>query len=413
MLAMSVADGQSRDEFFSSLGDLQERFEAMKPEFEAVLRDPALGVEGYLVVWNTGISRGGPLEACGKGGTRLTPGLSLDEIKMLARTMALKNAAAGLPMGGAKAGLRADPKAPDFEKKYRRFARLCQPFLLENGGPYGGFGFDIGGAPVHVKWICDELGSTRCFTGKPREMGGTDYDREGIAGLGVATAARALMKTRGDTAEGKTFAVQGLGAMGSAVVRYFSEFGGQLRALADPKYGGSWVFESPASAPLLRALAAQDAETARGLIETEGRLTGQDTQNVLFEAVDVLFPCAIHNVITETNSYDIKARYIAEGANQPVTKEAYPLLMEKGVHVVPDFIANAGGIIAAFVELTSQSDDKVAEAKTYAVQKITDNVERLMQLVDRYGVEPVHAGQYLALSNIFFGIGKERGMLVP
>ncbi len=404
MKAAAKADMRTKEEFFSILNDLQERFEAMKPELEATLRDPALGVEGYIVVWNTGISRGGPLDACGKGGTRLTKTVSMEEVKMLARTMALKNAAAGLPLGGSKSGLRADPSEPGFETKYRRFAKLAQPYLHENGGPFGGFGFDIGGKPVHVDWICDELKSTRCFTGKPVGMGGTDYDREGIAGLGVATAAKALMETRNEKPEGASFAVQGLGAMGAAVVRYFAGYGGKLMALADPKYGGTWLLDKPASKELVDAIAVQDTDTVKSLLGKEGKNSSPDTQDVLFRPVDVVFPCAIHNVITQTNSHDIKARYVVEGANQPVTKEAYPVLMEKGIVTVPDFIANAGGIVAAFVELTSSSDNKVKEAKDYAVAKITDNVKRLMALADQFGVEPAHAGQYLALNNIFYGI---------
>lgn len=403
-VATATRKAESKDEFYTDLGHLQERFEAMKPELEVTVRDPALGVEGYVVVWNTGISRDGPLENCGKGGTRITAGVSFDEVKMLARNMALKNAAAGLPLGGAKSGLRADPNAPGFEKKYRRFIQLCTPFLHENGGPFGGFGFDLGAAPVHIIWACEEAGSDRCITGKPLDLGGTDYDREGIAGLGVATAARALMRSQGERAEGATYAVQGLGALGSAVVRHFEEYGGELKALSDPKYGGTWVFDTPPSPALLKALVEKDAETANSLLPQDGRHVSDDPQAVLTERVDVLFPCAVQYVINEHNSYDIRARYIVEGANQPVTKEAYTMLMEKGIHVIPDFIANPGGIIAAFVELTSLSRHKADEAKAYTIAKITENVEALMDMVARFGVEPVHAGQYLALCNIFYGI---------
>src|SRR6476659_1504427 len=172
--------------FYAELKALTDFFDAMQPELEVTVRDSVLGVEGYVVVWNTGASVGGPLERSGKGGTRITPTVTLEEVKMLARTMALKNAAAGLPLGGAKSGLRLDPSTSGFEKQYRRFVRLCAPFLYENGGLFGGLGFDIGARPEHALWACDELKSTRCFTGKPVEMGGTDYDRQGIAGLGVS-----------------------------------------------------------------------------------------------------------------------------------------------------------------------------------------------------------------------------------
>lgn len=397
-------DIQTKDDFFTILRDLQEQFAALKPELETVVRDPAMGVEGYVVVWNTGVSRGGPLDGCGKGGTRITPDVGLDDVKMLARTMALKNAAAGLPLGGSKSGLRADPKSPGFEQKYRRFVRLCAPMLHENGGPFGGFGFDLGADPVHALWACDELGSTRCFTGKPLDMGGTDYDRQGLAGLGVATAGRTLLELRGEDPAACTFAIQGLGAMGAAVLRYFSETGARLAAVGDPKYGGTWEFPGGVSEGLRQALFLQDTIKAKALIEREGRKTDADAGAVLRQGVDMLFPCAVQNVVTAHNAYDIRARFITEGANGPVAEDAYALLHEKGVLSVPDFIANAGGIIAAFVELTSKSPDKVKEARDYTVSKISANVRQMMDLADRFGVEPRHAGQYMALGNIFFGI---------
>ncbi|MDB5492128.1 MAG: NAD-specific glutamate dehydrogenase, NADP-specific glutamate dehydrogenase, partial [Micavibrio sp.] len=114
MPAANSTTAADREAFLLDLAAMKAKFEAMKPEIEETVTDPALGVEGYVVVWNTGISAGGPLQFSGKGGTRITPTLTLDEVKMLSRNMAIKNAAAGLKMGGAKSGLRADPNAPDF-----------------------------------------------------------------------------------------------------------------------------------------------------------------------------------------------------------------------------------------------------------------------------------------------------------
>ncbi|MDZ4786070.1 MAG: Glu/Leu/Phe/Val dehydrogenase dimerization domain-containing protein, partial [bacterium] len=196
-------------QFQADLKTLEDRFNALKPEMELTIRDPEMGVEGYVVVWTTLAAKGGPLGRCGKGGTRITPNLSLDEVKMLAKIMALKNSAAGLPLGGAKSGLKADPNAPDFEKKYRRFVSLAKPTLIENGGIFGGFGFDIGGNPIQAVWACDEMKSNRGFTGKCVEMGGTDYDREGIAGLGVSIAAETLLACEGKKIAGTTCAIQG------------------------------------------------------------------------------------------------------------------------------------------------------------------------------------------------------------
>jgi glutamate dehydrogenase (NAD(P)+) len=386
--------------FYAELKELTDFFAAMQPELEVTVRDSALGVEGYVVVWNTGASVGGPLERSGKGGTRITPTVTLEEVKMLARTMALKNAAAGLPLGGAKSGLKLDPSAPGFEKQYRRFVRLCAPFLHENGGPFGGFGFDIGARPEHALWACDELQSTRSFTGKPLSMGGTDYDREGIAGLGVAVAGATMLEIKDHRAANATFAIQGMGAMGAAVLRYFSESGARLAALGDPKYGGAWAFDRPLSVELSRALVTQDVEQAQPLLAEEGRKVSSNAQDVLYSSVDLLFPCAVQNVITESNVGHVRADYVCEGANGPLTEGAREALYARGVALVPDFIANCGGVIAAFMELTSDSTDKVEEAKRLARQKIAGNVRAMFSLAERYHAQPQHAALHMALGKI-------------
>jgi len=396
---------EGKQAFRAELKALKDQFDRMAPELEVTVRDPALGVEGYVVVWNTDITAGGPLEGCAKGGTRITPQVTLEEVKMLARTMALKNAAAGLPLGGAKSGLKLDPLAPGFEKQYRRFVRLCTPFLYENGGAFGGFGFDIGARPEHALWACDELKSTRSFTGKPLNMGGTDYDREGIAGLGVAVAGGAMLEVKGESATKTTFAVQGVGALGAAVLRYFSETGARLAALGDPRYGGTWALDLPLSAELHRALAMQDIAAAKSRLPKEGKRISDRPENVLYQPVDILFPCAVQNVITADNVGHIQARYVCEGANGPVTAEARQNLHSRGILLVPDFIANPGGVIAAFVELTSGSANKAEEAKALARDKIDANVRKLFEIAERYGVDPQDAGMYMALTKIM-GTGR-------
>ena len=406
--------------FYEELASLRQRFQMMQPELEVTVRDPEQGVEGYVVVWNTGISHGGPLHNCGKGGTRITKDLSLDDVKRLARAMAEKNAAAGLPLGGAKSGLKFDITQPIeiYEKAYRRFAKLCAPLLHENGGVFGGFGYDVGCIPPkNAIWACDELKTTRCFTGKPVDMGGTDYDKEGIAGLGVAVAAKTLILENKDTVEGKSFAVQGAGAMGAAVIRYFSEYGGVLKCLSDPKFGGTWQLDQAPSAALLQALVTQDKVQANALLATEGAKISADSNDPLYADVDVLFPCALEDVLREDNAGKVLARYMAEGANNPTTADAHRILNSKGIKVVPDIIANPGGIIAAFVELTSKvtpeenakTRGKVNEAKDLTISRVTANVKKLVSLVNSLGVEADQVGDYMAYCNIFYGLDKNPG----
>jgi glutamate dehydrogenase (NAD(P)+) len=231
-------------------------------------------------------------------------------------------------------------------------------------------------------------------------MGGTDYDREGIAGLGVAVAGATMMQIGGRNPAQATFAVQGMGAMGAAVLRYFSETGAHLAAIADPRYGGTWSFDRPPSAELHQALVAQDAGSAITLLATEGKRVSTSAEDVLYSYTDILFPCAVQNVITEGNVDRVQARRVCEGANGPITEAARSRLHARGIPLVPDFIANPGGAIAAFVELTSTSADKVEEAKRMTRDKIAANVRTLFEIAECNGCEPQHAAMYMALTRI-------------
>ncbi len=398
----------TREDFFAELAKLDSKFNHLGAELELTVRDPLLGVEGYVVVWTTLTAIGGPLGRCGKGGTRITPTVSLDEVRMLARTMALKNAAAGLPLGGAKSGLKADPNAPDFEAKYRRFVSLVKPILRENGGVFGGFGFDIGGKPIHAQWACSELGSTRSFTGKSVEMGGTDYDREGIAGFGVVVAALTMLEQFGEKAAACTCAIQGLGAMGAAVYRYISEHGVRVQSISDPRLGGTFRLSPDLAAALIDPVRVQDfTEIKRLLDQHHAERIALD--RVLYEPTDILFPCAVQGVISTVNQAQLQARYIVEAANNPCAEESRTLLWNRGVTVIPDFIANPGGIIAAFVEMASgitpeenvRTRHNVNEAKRLTTEKIRGNVAQVLTIAKDLHVEPVQAARYLALKNVF------------
>ena len=403
-----MAVGMTKEQFQDELGRLEALFSVQRPELELTVRDAAAGVEGYVVVWNSAPGKHGPLGPCGKGGTRITPTVSIDEITMLAQRMALKNAAAGLAMGGAKSGLKGDPDSAGFEKRYRRFVQLIRPILREHGGIFGGLGFDMGARPEHPIWACEELGSGRSFTGKPLRMGGTDYDREGIAGLGVAVAGRSALEFFGGSMKGARCAIQGLGAMGAAVFRYVTEFGAEIHSVSDPRLGGTFVFRRGISEPLREAIIDQDFAKGRVLAEASGAVRTPDTSDVLFEEVDILFPCAVQDVIIEQNAERVKARLLIEGANGPCSRGAQLKLAAQGITVIPDFIANPGGIIAAYVEMTSTVSPEqnvltranVVEARRLTEEKISANVSSVLSLGLELGVDPVDAGRYQALKII-------------
>jgi glutamate dehydrogenase (NAD(P)+) len=412
---MTLGSITDKAQFEKKLLELSAKFDALKPELEYTVRDAELGVEGFVVVWSTKAATHGALKGVGKGGTRITPTVCLEEIGMLARVMTLKNAAAGLPLGGAKSGLKADPKSAGFEKKYKKFVSLCKPILAEHGGPFGGFGFDIGGDPIQAIWACEELASNRSFTGKPLDLGGTDYDREGIAGLGVVEAAKAYRELSVGTLKGARCAVQGLGAMGGAVVRYLLEEGALPIAISDPRIGGTIRKEDVGNdaiwEKILTFVATLDIAAAQKCIPAATKMN-PDSSAALFEPCDIVFPCAVQNVITEQNQSAIKALLVVEGANGPCSEEARKSLFNRGVNVIPDFIANPGGIIAAFVELTSSTTveeniknrTKVHEAKKMTKEKISQNIKELYTLYKSIGVDFVAGGKFLAYTRIFGGV---------
>jgi len=394
--------------FLEELHERQRAFDALEPECEMTIRDPELGVEGHVIVWSTLAVKDGPLGRVGKGGTPITPTLTKHEVMRLARTQTLKNAAAGLATGGAKSGLRADPKAEGFERAYRRFVKLAWPAHYDNGGLWGGLGYDLGGDPRHCQWAINELGTTRCFTGKPVEQGGTDYDVEGVAGLGVSVAAATWLDAAAGGARGKTAAVQGIGAMGAAVCRYFTQLGGSVTTIADPRIDGAWRLHGPLSGALLDAIAEMDFHTTREHLLNEGHQQ-MPMDDVLWEEVDVLIPCAVQDVIDTGNQSRIRARVVVEGANNPCTMPARHALHERGVPVVPDFIANPGGAIAASVEMTSDVSDeenartraKVDEAKTATRSMVAENVSEVLAIADLHEAPLVDAATLLALRRIF------------
>lgn len=393
--------------FRQNLQSLEARFNALEPEFQLVVRDPAMNLEGYVTVWTTLNAAHGPLGRVGKGGTRITPTVTHDEIDRLARTQSLKNAAAGLSLGGAKSGLRADPRAEGFEALYRRFVELAAPALYVNGGPWGGLGFDLGGDPIHVEWACDQCGHTRCITGKPTHMGGTDYDKEGIAGLGVAVAARTMLEMAGRDITSTTAAIQGVGAMGAAVAANYAKFGGMVVMISDPRLEGSWLLKEPLHGPLLDAITTMDFQAARAHLSADGH-EQRPLDDVLFHEVDVLFPCALGDVIDTANVPRVQAAAVVEGANFPCTNAAREALHERGVTLIPDFIANPGGAIAAFVEMTSDVTDeenaksaaKVSQAKQTTEHMVETNVQEVLETAAVNEVSPVEAGLLLAYRRI-------------
>ena len=212
--------------------------------------------------------------------------------------------------------------------------------------------------------------------------------------------------------------MQGMGAMGAGICRYFSEYGGQLVAFSDPLFGGTWVLNDGLPERLKAALVRRDFDGANCLLPQFGEKLSDDVAEVLYQDIDVLFPAATEDTITARNAWKVKAPFLVEGANSPTSDEGYQILFEKRTHIVPDIIANAGGIIAAFVEMTTpttteitKSRLKIRKAKETTFAKLTRNTNRMIDMVRRFGARADQVAFVMACRNIKYGLVETDAMV--
>ena len=318
------------------------------PEKIVCVSDRATGMRGVLVIDNT--ARG-----IGKGGTRMSPAVTVGEIARLARVMTWKWAAVDVFFGGAKAGIRADPSGADKEAVVRSFARR-----LANEVPREYvFGLDMGLSEWDAAIIQDELGDRGAAVGTPRSRGGVPYDEWGVTGFGVAESAAAAAGHLERSLEGASVVIQGFGAVGAAAARRFAELGARVVAISTVE----GVSHDPDGLDVEAALAARNEHGDACLAEirctrrlepgAELRLSG-----------DVLVPAATQDVVDAGLARDLDFRLVVEGANLPVSPAAQEVLRERGVTVVPDFIANAGGVIGAAFAMDARHSAFPVEPET-------------------------------------------------
>jgi len=283
-----------------------------------------------------------------KGGIRYHPGVTLDEVTALAAWMTWKCAVAQVPFGGGKGGIICDPTTMsrrELEALTRRYtAEIIDLIGPEKDVPAP----DVNTDPQIMAWFMDTYSmhvghtATAVVTGKPVEMGGSLGRRE-ATGRGVMIIARESAKHLGFELKGSTVAVQGFGNVGSIGAELMHAEGAKILAATDWKGG---VYNPKGlDMPALLGWAAEK-KTVAGFPGSESI-----TNDQLFALdVDILVPAALENQITATNAGSIKARMVIEGANGPTTPEAHHALHERGVFVVPDILANAGGVTTSYFE---------------------------------------------------------------
>ncbi|MCE4623824.1 MAG: Glu/Leu/Phe/Val dehydrogenase [Caldisphaeraceae archaeon] len=286
-----------------------------------------------------------------KGGVRYHPEASLSEVMALAMWMSWKNSLAGIPYGGGKGGIKVDPfkvSSRELEEISRKYFKKIGRFVgIDRDIPAP----DVNTNPQTMSWFVDEYAEkydSQLFgvvTGKPLELGGLET-RVFSTGLGVAISAREAAKKLFGGIEGKTVAVQGFGNVGYFAAKFLKEMGARVVGLSDIKGG---IYSSKGFDPekIKDNLSKSGKAFVTDYKDYEKKISNEE---LLELDVDVLIPAAIENVITEENASKIKAKLIVEGANGPTSPEAEEILTKKGVVIVPDILANSGGVIMSHIE---------------------------------------------------------------
>ena len=333
---------------------------------------PSVALKAIVVVDNT---------ACGAavGGVRMAPDVSVEECFRLARAMTWKNAAACLPHGGGKSVIFGDPRmaATVKEQLIRAFADAIGDITDYVPGP------DMGTDERCMAWIKEETGRA---VGLPSAVGGIPLDEIGATGFGLAACVDVAREFIGLDLKGARVALQGFGAVGKHAARFLAEKGCVLVAASDT----SGTLAAPSGLDIGALIALKEA--GRPLRE-HGSGTKLPADAILDVDCDIWIPAARPDVVRADNVSRLRARLMPQGANIPCTPEAERVLHERGVLVVPDFIANAGGVICASIEYRGGTQRAAFE---YIDERVRANTRAVLQESQRDKTLPRAAALKLA-----------------
>ena len=390
--------------------DMAAEFLKLDPGLRQILRTPKRILEvsiptkmdngqvkvltGYRVQHN--VARGPA-----KGGVRFHPNVTLDEMKALAAGMTWKTAAVNIPFGGAQGGVNCDPKRmskSELERVTRRYASEILPLI----GPY----LDIPAPDVYtdaqtMAWMMDTYAMTvgqsshGVVTGKPASIGGS-LGREEAMARGLVAVVEEACKLKKIPLRGATVAIQGFGHSGATVARIFAEKKAKIIALSDTRGG---VTNSRGIDPLKAFRYKERSGTVVGMPGA----TRTTNDELLTMKCDILVPAALENVITLNNAEAIKARIVAEAANGPTTPHADEILARRGVTVLPDILANAGGVTISYFEWVQNQQGITwdAEEVNARLQKtIVRSFHEMVETMRKHHVPPRAGAMILAVSRV-------------
>ena len=337
------------------------------PEKVVKVYDPKSGMQGIVCIDSTKL---GPA----KGGCRLRPDVTEDEVIRLARAMSLKCAIAGLPFGGGKSGVIANDKELDKDKKKEIVVAYGK--AIKNLAPSEYITApDMNMAEEEMRWIVEGNGDKTCCTGKPKDIGGIPHEL-GSTGFGVVQSTLVALEHLKMDVKDVTFAVEGFGNVGEFVCKFLTEKGAKLVAVSDSR--GVVVEKSGLNFDRLKKVKME-----KGSVIAYGPGDVKKSNEILDVGCDVLVTAAIKDLIKHGDEDRLKFKLIVEGSNIPMHHD-----LEKKLHpkilVIPDFVANAGGVISSYVEFTNGTieemwkmvEDKIVENTKLMLSKIGDECPR-------------------------------------
>jgi glutamate dehydrogenase/leucine dehydrogenase len=347
------------------------------PEKVVYVYEPRCGLKGIVVVDNSAV---GP----GIGGIRMTPTVTSEEVFRLARAMTWKNALAGIPHGGSKSGIIADPRKISIHQKeilVRQFARAIEGLHQYIPGP------DMGTDETCMAWVRDETGRS---IGLSTVLGGIPLDQIGATGYGLAVSAEIAQEFSDVSLRGARISIQGFGNVGQHAARYLAERGAILTVATD--LDGTIHNENGIDVEeLVRCM-------QEGLGVTGYKDAKRHPRDAFIDLeCDIFVPAAQPDVITEENADRVKCRIVLQGANIPCTVGAEQILHDRGILSVPDFVCNAGGVICGSVEYQGGTKN---QAFTEIAEKMRENTRAVLEKAREEGILPREAALILAQERV-------------
>ncbi len=337
------------------------------PEYVLRVKDVRLGMEGFLVIHNTVLG-------LGKGGIRMTADVTEEEVGRLASTMTWKNALAEIPFGGAKAGIVWTGGSDEKKKLFvQSFARAIKPFLIKKyiAGP------DVNTGEREMQWFVEAVNNWRAATGKPANYCMVAFGKKGekcgiphefgSTGFGVAQSAKVAARLAGIELKGATVAIHGFGNVGTFAYKFLTEMGVKVVALADAS--GSAYSKEGFNDNLIKNL-IRDRKPIADVLKSF-KISDEKFWKI---PVDILIPASVTDVINKSNKDGIQAKIIVEAGNIPMSEEIEDELFKRGIIIVPDFVANAGGVISSYAEYRGYNPKRMFELVERKIVKITESV---------------------------------------